>query len=696
MDLAGVPLTGPVPGGEAVSDVEQARDAEQSGNAEQAEAAERTIWRSLLHAFLAAIGAAVGVLLEGWPDSLFRWLTVAAAALIVAIFSFTPLADYLYTAAVRGLKGLRPSRPLFLRYLLLAALIIAIAVGFGRSLVAVGGDAAEWASVRISGCPPATELRVLTSAEGLTAAERLADAYTRHTAREHHDCPTVRLHVYAAAADEATDALRSGWQANSLGTIGPRPDIWLPDASRHLLAAPAESSNGLLRSATGTSLATTPIVLAVPAAELPEEFRAERTGLDWAGALAVLDRLGRGLVRPDPARSVTGEYATVAMYASGNGDPARLAEAGRPELTDPVRARELENRLAEALDLGGYPLGDAADLLCRQRESDARPTALAITEQQLVQYNTGLPLGGRCPGAAPAPPERALVAVYPTDTLSLDQPLVELDWADRSADQADQVEAFQRWLAGDAGKDALVGVGLRPAGRPAGDPLIERSGVLPGVAYPRVPLTDWTLRSAQDLRQEAKRSGRVLLLLDASGSMRAATGADGQTRFDVAARGVAALAGRMSGRDEFGVWTFQGAGRPPDPLVPIGGGARERELVAERLAAVRPDGATPLYRAVVAGVAEVGPTGPDQMSALVVLTDGTEEGSGTTAAQMMAAARSSGVRVFVVAVGAGGCGGGAIREVTAITAGACYETDLASLDRRLGTLFNTLWGGTDR
>jgi Ca-activated chloride channel family protein len=652
---------------------------------------------------LLVVAVIAGALSNGWPESRLQWLLLVVAAVLGGLAPHTPLSEYLRARANRQLRSWRPSRPLRLRRWLLIGLAVVLAAGFGRSLVSAGSDALEWGSVRLFGCDVPTELAVLSAPEGLTTARRLAETYTMDTARRHHDCPTVNMHVYAASPDEAREALQGGWQTNALRAIGPRPAVWLPGSTRYALADPAVSSNGLLAEAPSMSLAATPLVLAVPTSALPAE--SHRTGLTWTDFVNGLPGLGltAGVARPDPVRSVTGEYATVAMYASARGDPRRLGDAASaPGLAPAARTREIESGVAAALDAGGYPIGDALDLLCHQRDLDQPTVALAITEQQVVQYNAGEALGDRCAPTGQPPPGRTLSAFYPSDTLSLDQPLVRLRWKDQSARQAGQVTDFQAWLTGDAGKRELTGAGLRPPDWPVGGPLSDRFGALSGVAYQPVQPTERVLRDVRQSWQAAQRPGRVLLLLDGSGSMREPVGPGGQTRFDVAVRGISRLSDRMGARDEFGLWVFQGPRRVPSRLLPIeAGGARpgeapRREAVAAALRAVRPGGNTPLYRAIVDGVGALGPAGADRVRAVVVLTDGAEEGSDVTAAQLAAAGRAGGVRVFVISVGEARCSTPPIRDVTDSTGGACYETDFTNLSTRLDTLVDTLWSGGEQ
>jgi hypothetical protein len=156
----------------------------------------------------------------------------------------------------------------------------------------------------------------------------------------------------------------------------------------------------------------------------------------------------------------------------------------------------------------------------------------------------------------------------------------------------------------------------------------------------------------------------------------------------------------MSDRDEFGLWVFQGSGRPPRQLVPVGPGGAEvngvprRDATVRALGAVRPTGNTPLYRAIVGATGALGPADPGRIDAVVVLTDGEDYGSGITAAAMVNAVRATGVRVFVVAIGEASCGAPALAEVTRVSAGGCVQASPGDLDAELRELFRLLWGGS--
>lgn len=658
----------------------------------------RSSRHDLLDTVLVSGAVMAGALSTGWPENALQWTLLLLAATLGGLAPHTSLSDLVRAGARRLLRGLRPVR---LRRALAWSIVVLTASAAGNALFSAGPDVAAWATMRAFGCPNPTELRLLATPDGAVSAGELADAFERRAAEQNHDCAAVNIYVYAQPATTARDALASGWSTNHLRTLGPRPDLWLPGSSLLTPADPARSSNGLLTGVHSTSVASTPVVLAVPADLVPKDLALKRTAVTWDGALTAADRAGWGLARADPALSVAAELATVAIYTGGGaaGQPARPAPDSPIEI-DAARARGLENRVARGLDRRGYPLGDDVDLVCRHRQAGGPPAALVLTEQQVARFNAGLPLGGQCPsGTPPQPPGKGLYAVYPSDTLSLDYPLVRLDWPGRAKRQRDWAGRFERWLEADAGKQALNDVGLRPPGWAVGQPLSEAQNMLPGVSYPHVRPSDRVLARVREAQAAARRPGRVLLALDASGSMREPAGPDGRSRFAVAAAGVALSLPLMTSRDEFGLWIFQGRGRGARQLVPVGpggatvGGVPRRQAATQALRGVRPGGDTPLFRAIVDGTTALHPAPPERVNALVVLTDGEDHGSGLSRSDMLRSVRGFGVRVFVVAVGDANCGARAISEVTRATAGGCVEAGFGNLDVRLNEVFRVLWGG---
>ncbi|MEU4221685.1 caspase family protein [Actinoplanes sp. NPDC026623] len=228
------------------------------------------------------------------------------------------------------------------------------------------------------GCPTPAQVRVAAAPGSLGPYSEVAAEFEGWIAERQHGCRAVDLYVFPAAAADLAEGLRRGWGAgadggNYLRDVGPHPDVWLPAT-----AADVPADDGPVRDVIDRvdRIAQTPIVLGVPArARVPGDEAQRRSVLSWPELLAAAGRR-HGVVRGDFAASAIARMATAKLYDDGTIDGAA--------------AREIEQPLERSLDDGGYPVGDEAGLLCRQRETRG-DTALILTEQQLVRFNRGDP-----------------------------------------------------------------------------------------------------------------------------------------------------------------------------------------------------------------------------------------------------------------------------------------------------------------
>ena len=595
-----------------------------------------------------------------------------------------------------------PARPkrklpsLSFRVILLPALAGGLALAIGLSWPTV----IRTVRFHLYGCAPATAIRVLTTPESLAATSELATAYEQSTAESNRGCPEAEVYVYAADPIAVREALLAGWSGESLRELGPRPEVWMPDSTVETgrLAARAKETGLRLPTRAVHSIATTPLVLALPAT-VAQAGEADGRWLrhDWSTLLATADRTGLSVVRPDPTNSATGEIATAVVYRSLAGGRAPTSAA------DTSAEWRLEHRLGHALDQGAYPLGNALGTLCRRRTLTTGPAAdgaVLVTEEQLVRYNQGLPLGDSCPASATVPPEQRLVAAYPTDTVGLDHPFAQLHWSDQDAGQERGAAAFGDWLDSDAGARALLATGLRPTSGKAGslpvtEPLVKQWGASPDAVFARSSPPVAQVESVLDRYSAATRPGRTLLLLDSSRSMAGPVAGGGKSRFDAARKAALVAVAQVAGRDEFGLWTFPAAGGPTRPLVPVAARSSQADAYAVnlRLAAVRPAGDTPLYRAIAKATDALRPANSNQVTLLLVLTDGQDTAGGQTPAQLAAVARRAGVRISVVAFGEANCADLALNTLTVDTGGQCVDAQARSLDAALGGLLDSAGGG---
>ncbi|GIJ75238.1 caspase, EACC1-associated type [Virgisporangium ochraceum] len=636
--------------------------------------------------------------LRGWlPSAPWRWalLVVVAAALAVRLDrgirtrAATRIARWV-TATVpwdrRGVgrwpvarrmtrRLVAPGRyPHFWRRSLSLALPLVLALVFaGGALQAAGA-----ARVTLTGCPPPAQISVLTTPDSYDPVLRLRDAYERAAERD-YGCPVARVHVTAAPEQQAAALLRARWTDEARAAVGPSPDVWLPDSSVHV-----ETVRGTAPVAEIRHLATSPIVVATPERGLDTTGATEHlplTGATLTDLLRGADDVGRRVVVPEPTASVTGELARSPIYAA-----------------DPGAGPAVEEKLDRARTEARFPAGaDVPTLLCHYDETRST-VALLLPEQVAVRFNRGDPIGPACGATRPRFDTRLRLS-YPASTAVLDHPFVRLDWPARSPAQLAAAQRFGAWLAAAEGRRALAEIGLRPPGFAGGGALTTDHGALPGAPFSRVEPDDAVRGRILTAYRNAMRAGRVLLMLDGSGSM--GTRSAGLRRWDAATRAAVDGTRFMGPDDEVGVSVFQG----DDPsgvrrLVDIGprdtlvGGQRRDAAAAAALNAVAVGGRTPLFAAAVTGATEVGPTDDKRITAVVIVTDGEDDNaSRLTAERYTEAVSGQRAQIWVVAIGEASCSARSLRALPASTGGRCVEALPGAVGDVLLGVLRELWRG---
>jgi Ca-activated chloride channel homolog len=618
---------------------------------------------------ITAVGMVLVAVSPNPPVTLQHWIQVVGGALLAAF----PTAFALHEARWPDWLPGPPDPPDWRRILRAVGvgLVLAAVVAFG---VPPAWDAARGAWLRQYGCPPTTQLRMVASPETVTTANELAAAYERWTAGQDHECPTVDVYVYSGTTQEIRERMQTvdGWgdESGALRDLGPRPDVWLAATSHELAGLPPQIVET-------SPVALSPVVLAVPTA-LAEREAAGRE--PWAEVFRRLAEQDAGVIRADPGSTELGLLATALLYGgtgqNGSPSPQQLAPA------------EVEQRIAESLDEGGFPLTDTLGLLCRHRTRGSQAAVIA-SEQQVVRFNLGASLGDSCLSGTDDPAR--LVALYPSDTRSLDHQFVRLSWSEPPQEQA--AAAFGEWLRSDAGRDAIVATGLRPLGPHPVASALTTAGIAPAVPAPAEPIPAEQWDATTVAYDAAQRRGRVLFALDTSGSM-AAAGPEGP-RSTVAAGAISAALEDMGPRDQFGIWFFpDAAGTAAVEAVPLGPRDPARLTAAQQaLFGARPAGNTPLFRTMIDAAAALDPDDPTHVDAVVVVTDGEDTSSGIGVDAVRAALAESGVRVIVIAIGEIRCSGSGLTVITTATGGECYDATLADLETTVDVATAGLWGG---
>jgi hypothetical protein len=564
------------------------------------------------------------------------------------------------------------------------ALVVGVAAAVALAVVPSG---IELVGLRLYGCEHPVQLRVLASPGSQQSLERAADAYERHTAGRNRDCPTANLFVYAGQAEDIRNALRRGWPDDEL-VRWPRPDVWIADSSVEVddvvryedsLISPADVDR--------RPLSAPPLLLAVPqpaAEQLRQGLGSEQP--NWSLLWELVEERGWDMLRPEP-QLPAGAIATAAVYRS------RVPDLAEPDAADRAIATELERLFLSSAQRGGYLTDDTDALLCRYRaRAGFEPVAtVVLTEQEWLAYNAEeIGTGARC-GRSSTP----LTAFYPEDTLRIDRVFVQLDWPDGDSHQRRAAADFGDWLGSQDGQEVAL------AGPPSDELVVGATAVgdRPDLA---------TLADAEALRRLSTPNGRMLVLLDTSGSMdRLADDGTGDddieaTRIQLAAGAVAATLDLMIPDDAYGLWTFPGPdGGAVRERVPVTVASDEAAITGHRratdlaLGEVTVTGATPLFQAIAAGVEELRRSDDDRQAALMVITDGVDSGGGLSAGELQRVLQATDVpQVFVIAVGEAACTD-QLTQLTNTSRGRCFPASFGDLGRTLRSVASVIWGGVD-
>ncbi|MEU9136940.1 vWA domain-containing protein [Streptomyces sp. NPDC048404] len=545
-----------------------------------------------------------------------------------------------------------------------AAVAVLTAAGIGGYLALAG------TSPNQSTCGPPLELRLLTDPGIESTVRKAADVYLTSAANTNPGgCRRSGITVYSAGSADAAAGFHDQsdpWQRpisddlDPQRDIGPQPDIWIPASSASVARAqPVEPPRKYLTLEPDGALAYSPMVLSVPQ-EIAEASVGDRTEnpLTTLREKLARQRKDAEVRRTDPEYTDSALLATVGLYG-----------------TDAAGVSEAEGSVAQS----GPPSLTGSDLLCTlpdDRMVDARTAAL-VPEFLMVS-------GVDCDRTT----RSRRMAEYPTDVPGLDPTFVRVRWQDADRDRAARDEAVRRfrvWLThggGTAGKpagglDVFGEDGFRSVSG-AHDFLTTPDTDAGTLAHPGrlpSPADADTMATALQHYRNANGPGRVLFLLDSSGSMgdlwEGPGGAPGILKQSL---------GGLSDRDEYGVWSVASqGGRPSGVLLPF---ARHRRTAAEKTidheAAIRdvesdPGGALKSALEFMAGRGT-----DDEHPQLIVYVTDDEDNNHLTGGNLDAVVKSAknmGIPVVMAALDSGGCDRGKPdARISEASGGRCLDT----------------------
>jgi Ca-activated chloride channel family protein len=248
-------------------------------------------------------------------------------------------------------------------------------------------------------------------------------------------------------------------------------------------------------------------------------------------------------------------------------------------------------------------------------------------------------------------PPLPIVAVYPVEgTFWSDHPYSILDAEWVGADEKAAAEQLLAFLKGKPAQERALALGFRPADPqiPVGAPIDASHGVDAKQPQTVLPVPDGkVLAKLLTLWKDTKKGADVVLVFDKSGSMRGAP-------LDGARTGAMSFLDSLGDRDEMTVMFFDNAVYPPFGPLPLKTG---RPALRLRFDGVTAGGGTALYDAIAEAydlAAKRATTDPSRTHAIVVMTDGADEGSKMKLEELKARfpKEETLVRVFTIAYGA--------------------------------------------
>lgn len=429
-----------------------------------------------------------------------------------------------------------------------------------------------------------------------------------------------------SSADAARDLSRGA--ASSM-----RPDLWLTSSPAWISLARSTSTGAALLPADGPVVAVTPVVIAALSTS-----NLAALGGGWQGTLGVSTAQSadqRQLALVDPSTSTAGLLTLLGLEQSAHGSGQGTAEAANA-------LAALSRRLVVPTDDGSALRDVLAGRLdaVSATEADVLASAASGTKLVAVQAGRGVPA--------------AQFQIVPVGTPGAKENLEERDPRSKVSVTARRTARtlVSQWFTSSEARVLLERLHLRDAtGRmPTGTATTQLPTLAP-TAAPR-PLTPTVVKTALAEWKGAGRRGRVLAVLDISGSM--AQQVPGTrppaTKLQLAVAASRRALASFAPDSDLGLWTFStrlSGARDYRELVPIGSlasplrGATRRETLDNALASisVRPHGDTGLYDTTLAAFRTMQRSYRDgRLNAVVVLTDGRNDDAGSISRQQLLAA----------------------------------------------------------
>ncbi|MGH3739129.1 MAG: substrate-binding and VWA domain-containing protein [Micromonosporaceae bacterium] len=458
-------------------------------------------------------------------------------------------------------------------------------------------------------CEKPTVIEVAAAPEIAPALTDIASAATTSDDEEQR-CLLVRV---SSAESEQTAVSLARPSKGNVATDA-RPDVWIPDSTFWLRQTRANGAFDVPEK--GVSIASSPVVLAMV------EPSARQLGwpqpVSWPTVIGTEDTVSpirTGIA--DPGHSPVGLSGLIAI------DKA-MAETPKPGPNRAAALRQMSKNVSVV----------APDLFGKLPQNDD-PTSLSTslgafpaTEQSLLAYNSRQPIV-------------PLVPVYADDAgPSMDYPYVVMPKTKKPVREA--AERFLKTVLTKESRKPLLTRGFRTPDGDAGPGFPNTRGIAQRSVDPVVLPDDDSVQELLTVWTGINRSGRILAVIDVSGSMADIVPGTNQSLIEMTRVAVIQGIGLFRETTELGAWVFASdleGGKPYRELVPIGPlySNKARLINAASTVEAVQGGSTALYDTTLAAYkTAMKGWDPARINVVLVIADGENNAGSLNRAKLLA------------------------------------------------------------
>jgi Ca-activated chloride channel family protein len=440
--------------------------------------------------------------------------------------------------------------------------------------------------------------------------------------------------IFVEGLNKSSGAARTEIKNGQLKTT-----IWSPSASTWLEVLKQESGNQNI-AVSNRPLVLTPVVISMWK-PMAEALGWPNKPIGWSDMLELINdpqgwgkfghpewgRFSWGHTDPEISTSALSTLLAEFYAATGKQRGLTVADVQNPQSQQFIRD------LGKGIKHYGYNTLVFSDNM--QKFGTSYISAFPMEEITLIDFNKT------------KNPPTPLVAIYPKEgTFWHDDPFIVMASAS-SAEQQAADQFFNFLLTPDSQKLAM-NFGFRPANPDVqlADPISPAFGVAPQGPQNTltIPPAEVIVAAKNTWAQNRKRAD-IVLVVDVSGSMQ------DDNKLDQVKAGLGTFLQRILPEDRVGLVSFSSAANievAPELL------SQNRNDLDAAIQGLRPQGKTAIYDGLMTGKGALDALPPDKeerIKAIVLLTDGLENGSSTSFEQLKQEFSETGISIFPVAYG---------------------------------------------